>query len=66
MVRNAVPGPVEATESLLHYIFGRLPVAEHEEREPGQPQRVLVVELSHCLVGVHSANIHVTVRAIRT
>ena len=65
MVRNAVPGLVQAAKGLLHRIFGRLPVPEHEEREPGQPQRMLLVDRSDCPVGVHSAVFRVTVRAVR-
>ena len=63
VVGDAVPGPVEAAERLLHHVLGRLPVTEHQECEPRQAQRMPPVEGRDRLAGVGLTIHRVIVRA---
>jgi hypothetical protein len=52
VVGQPVPGPVQAAERLLHHVLGRLPVPEHDEREPGQAEGVTAVQRGHRVTGI--------------
>jgi hypothetical protein len=64
VVRHVIPGAVQAAECLLNHVLGRLPVPEHEKREPGQPQRMPLVDRGDRLAGAHLAVRRVTVPAV--